>query len=170
MIRAMNFSDIPCVVRLLKRAHRRSIYADATKVVENPLKQELMAAIRHHGHKSERGTLMMVSTSTSQGITGMLWGIQGEIYPGMTGRLVADRLLVMDTAADPHDARRLLKALMIWADQCPQVLEVCVGINDSIEANWESKGPLYERLGLTRCGALFRKTLTSQDNECEAAA
>ena len=51
---------------------------------------------------------------------------------------------------------RMLRMLMAWARKLPKVIEVCLAANDSLHPNWEALKPLYTRLGLKPCGAMYR--------------
>jgi GNAT superfamily N-acetyltransferase len=82
--------------------------------------------------------------------------------------MATDLLFVMKPGAGPGDARQMVKELIAWAEKNPRVVEVHVGVTNAI-VDWERTAKFYERLGLERCGAMFRREFDRSQKSVQAA-
>ena len=164
MIHMLQYSQIPECINLLKRAYKKSIYFSSATLDDSEIKSQLADAIKRHGHKNAKGTLMLAAQHKSK-ITGLLWGVQCPLYPGLKELMVTDQFFIVEPDGDPHDALRMLRMLISWAKRLPNVIEVCVGANDSLNSDWASLNPLYRRVGLNPCGTMYRYATKEMVNE-----
>lgn len=156
-VRAARFVDIPAMIQVLGDAYARSIYAGKTTFDGEGTRQILARALHRHGHQNNGGSLIMVSEKDEQ-VEGLMIGILDQVYPVLKDLMVTDLLFVFSERADPRDAREMIRQLIAWGEQNPKVVEIHLGVTDAI-GDWERTGKLYERLGLERSGAMFRREI-----------
>lgn len=155
-VREAKFQDVPGITRVTQAAHRRSIYAENCTFDEQGFKQLVLQSMHRHGHKNIGGSLVLVSEDDDGNVVGFLMGVLDCVYPGLKELMATDLLFIMEKGASPADAAKMLKQLVGWAEDNPKVVEVHLGVNNAI-GNWERTAKLYNRLGLTQCGAMFRR-------------
>jgi hypothetical protein len=155
MIRDAKFTDIPAIAQLMAEAHRRSIYAETATFDPVEAKQLCARALHRHGHTNNGGSLVLVSETDGE-VRGFIIGLFDSVYPCLKEMMATDLLFIMAENASAHDAVKMVKRLVEWAESNPKVIEVHLGVTSAI-GDWERKASLYERVGLTRCGAMFRR-------------
>lgn len=153
-VRAAKFADIPHMALLLEESYRRSIYAGKATFDIVEAKQLIVRAINRHGHINYGGSLVLVSETAGM-VNGLLIGVLDNVYPCLKELVATDLLFIQAEHADPKDGVLLLKNLIAWAEANPRVIEIHLGVASTV-GDWERTGKLYERLGLERCGAMFR--------------
>lgn len=156
-VRAAKFADIPAMTQVLADGYARSIYAGTATFDGEATRQLLARALHRHGHQNNGGSLVMVSDKDGS-VEGVMIGMLDQVYPVLKELMVSDLLFVFTERADPRDARDMIRQLIAWAEQNPKVVEVHLGVTNAI-GDWERTAKLYERLGLQRCGAMFRREI-----------
>lgn len=154
-VRDAKFVDVPAMVRVLEDAYHRSIYAGKATFDPDGAKRLFAQAVQRHGHTNCGGSLVQVSEKDGE-IEGFLIGVLDIVYPGLLEFMATDLLFYMTERADPRDASRMVKGLIAWAEANPRVIEIHLGL-PNVVGNSERTAKLYERLGLERCGAMFRR-------------
>lgn len=153
-VREANFVDTAHLAELYEQAYRRSIYAEYTfDTIE--AKRLFARAIHRHGQMNNGASLVLVSERNGL-IEGFLVGLLDSVYPCAKELMATDLLFLFSEGADPWDAKVMLKRLISWAEANPKVIEVRLGVTDAM-GDYERTAKLYERLGLERAGALFRR-------------
>lgn len=156
-IRDARFVDIPSVTCLMAEAHQRSIYADTASFDPLEARQLFARALQRHGHTNNGGSLFLVS-ETDSAVEGFIIGLLDSVYPCLDRLMATDLLFIMSERADAKDAKEMLKRMIAWAESNPKVIEVHFGVTGAI-GDWQRTAKLYERLGLTQCGAMFHKRI-----------
>lgn len=156
-IRAAKFADIPRVIEVLREASERSIYARTAEFDRELTRQMLARAMNRHGHHNNGGSMVMVSEKEGV-VEGIMVGILDSVYPVFRELMVTDLLFVFSEQAPARDARDMIRALIQWAESNPKVIEIHLGVTSAV-GDWERTGKLYERLGLERCGAMYRREI-----------
>jgi hypothetical protein len=154
-VRAAKFTDIPQMVLLLEEGYRRSIYAGKATFDVLEAKRLIATALQRHGHTNLNGSLVIVSEAAGI-VDGLLIGILDNVYPCLKELVATDLLFIQSEHANPRDGILMLKNLIAWAEANPKVIEIHLGVASTV-GDWERTAQLYERLGLERCGAMFRK-------------
>lgn len=163
-VRNAKFADIPAIIGIMDRAHRRSVYADCTFDRE-AARQLLVRSIQRHGHMNYNGTLVLVSQSRGA-VRGFTIGIIDHVYPCLAEYRVTDLFFIFDEDADPRDAARMVRSLKVWAEDNPKVHEIVLGATGAM-ADWQRVGRLYEREGMERYGGMWRRVF-SRPQEVQA--
>lgn len=158
-VRPARFVDVPVLAALLADSHTRSIYANTATFDDRAAKQMLTASIQRHGHDTLGGTRVLVSETDGQ-VRGLIIGVIDKIYPCLAELVVTDLMFVFAPNAAPGDALKMVRALIVWAENNPRVIEVMLGAANTMGDEWERVGALYERCGLTRCGGMYQKEIT----------
>lgn len=153
-VRAAKFADIPRLAELLQESYHRSIYAGKATFDLMEAKRLCSTAIQRHGHTNLGGSLVLVSDKDGI-VEGLLIGLLDNVYPCLKELVATDLMFVLSERADPHDGVKMAKRVIEWARGNPKVIEVHLGVTGTV-GNWERVAQLYERLGLERCGAMFR--------------
>lgn len=154
-VREAKFVDIPDIVKVMERAHQRSIYAETATFDEQEAKQMLARALQRHGHKNLGGSLVLVSQVNGE-IRGFMLSVLDSVYPCLKELVATDLLFIIEKGAGPYDAAIMLKLLMSWAQSNERVIEVRLAVTSAINDH-ERTAKLYERLPVERCGAIFRR-------------
>ncbi len=154
-VRAAKFVDIPQMVLLLEEGYRRSIYAGKATFDDQEANQLIRRALPRHGHTNNGGSMVMVSESNGM-VDGLMIGLLDNVYPCLKELVATDLLFIQAEHANPRDGVLMLKNLIAWAEANPRVIEIHLGVASTV-GDWERTAQLYERLGLERCGAMFRK-------------
>jgi hypothetical protein len=153
-VRAAKFVDIPQMAALLEDGYQRSIYAGKATFDPIEAKQLVARALPRHGHTNLGGSLVIVSETAGM-VDGLLIGILDNVYPCLKELVATDLLFIQAEHANPRDGILMLKNLIAWAEVNPKVLEIHLGVTSTV-GDWERTAQLYERVGLERCGAMFR--------------
>ena len=159
-VRAAKFVDMPSMVGVMERSHRRSRYADCT-FDEIEAKQLLVRCIQRHGHQNYMGSLVLVSENGGE-IRGLIVGILDQVYPALKELKATDLLILMDQGADARDFPEMLAQLIEWADANPKVVEVLLGVTDAV-IDWKLAAPYYEKAGFEQCGGIFRLSINRSE-------
>lgn len=154
-VRAAKFADIPAIVEIYRQGHGRSIYAGKTTFDVQEAKQMMVRSIQRHGHENNGGTLVLVSETDGM-VKGFIIGMLDNVYPCVKELMATDLLFIMGEDADASDARKMIKCLLAWAEGNQKVIEVHLGVTSAI-GDWQRTAKFYERLGLSQCGAMFRR-------------
>lgn len=154
-VRDARFVDTPRIAELIGEAHEKSIYAEVATFDLVEAKQLIARSLQRHGHMNYGGSLVLVSENGGT-VEGFLLGIIDKVYPTLKELMATDLLFIVSKRADAHDAPKMLKRLIAWAEANPKVVEVRLGVTSAV-GDWERAGKMYERLGLERCGAMFRR-------------
>lgn len=166
-VRPAKFEDIPEVAGVMQWAYEHSIYADRATFDLVQAKQLCARSMHRHGHRNYGGTLFLVSETDGE-VRGFIIGFIDLVYPCLQEFMVTDLGFVLRDDANPADAPRMVNTIMGWAKLNPKVIEVHLGLNDAMTANWTRVAKMYERLGLEQCGGIYR--ILIERNELEAQA
>lgn len=153
-VRAAQFRDIPAIVKLMERSHRRSRDFAITTFDEIEAKQLLCTSIQRHGQQNYMGSLVLVAERDNK-VQGFVIGINDQVYPCIKELKVTDLLFSMAENASMNDARTMVLELTRWGRDNPKVIKVLLGITDDL-AKVVAVERLYESVGLEKCGSLYR--------------
>lgn len=156
-VRSAKFQDIPALVAVWADGHARSRYADTATLDRDEAKGYLMQAIQRHGHRNQGGSLVLVA-ETDGVIEGFVIGLLDAVYPAMKELRATDLLFICSERVAARDPRTMVQQIIAWAEDNPKVIEVLLGVTDAI-GDWSRTAKLYERMGLTQCGGMFRRGL-----------
>jgi len=157
MIRPAAFGDIPRLAELLGEMHARSVYAGRAELDVREAKALMLRSIQRHGGRRAGSTLVMVA-ATDGVVHGFLLGLLDRVYHVLGALLATDVFFYVDGHGDPRDARRLLRALMAWADTNPAVIEVRMGATGAI-GDWRRTEKLYQRAGMHQAGVIYERRI-----------
>lgn len=144
MIRRAKASDFDAILELGRRAHAKSQYAKHFVCVRGA--RDMLRACTLAKDKC-----VLVSGDP---LTGFLIGSIDPYWFLQDVKVASD---LMFYAEHPGHGRQLLKAFVGWARaQGANELELGISVGGEIAARTES---LYSRLGLTKVGAVMRKSL-----------
>lgn len=148
MIRPATENDFDALIRLGRMMHAESWYHYL------PFNEEklrgLFAYLMEHG-------FIRVHESSEGEIDGGFVGLLTEPWFG-NGRIASDlALFILPARRGGTIAFKLLRAFVAWAGE-RQVDEVTLGISTGVRV--EETERLYEHLGFTRVGGLFKMRLT----------
>ncbi len=158
-VRTATFADIPRIVELGRQAHARTVYADLSEYDEDAARQLCARSLQRNGQTNYGGTMFLVSETEGE-VRGFIIGFIDQVYPAFTGLSVTDIFFAFPEDANPRDAITMIAMLSRWAEKNPKVIEVHLGVTDAMNDDWERVGRLYERLGLEKCGGMYRKLLS----------
>lgn len=166
-IRPARSVDVFALVALLHHQHARSRYAGQVSIDDKYARSLLAQAIQRNGGTHDGGSLVNVVETGEGVISGFCVGVLDRVYH-IGDRLVAqDMFLVAADEAPPLTAVRLLKRYVEWAASNPAVFEIHLSHTDALPEG-ERIGALYERMGFTRCGALYRRgTMAREEARAE---
>lgn len=149
-------TDTIRLAELLEDQHPRSRYAGAVEVDVAHTRRMLAQAIQRNGHTHDGGALVMVIEDEAGVVVAFIVGVLSRVYHIGTMLCAQDMFLVAAESAPPLSAMRLLSAFIGWAERNPRVLEIQLSHTDVLPEG-ERMAPIYERMGFTRCGAIFRR-------------
>lgn len=156
------------LVELLKEQHARSRYVGVTDIDATFARRLLSQAIQRHGGTNDGGTLVNVIEDSEGGIVAFMVGVLSRVYHIGTALCAQDMFLVAGEGAPPLAAPKLLSAYVQWASSNPRVLEINLSHTDALPEG-ERMGPLYERIGFTRCGGIYRRDTPAHSIKEQAA-
>jgi len=146
--------DIPALIKLLEEAHQRSIYADVCGVdiglATDLLSQGIWAS------KFDGSNSFARVSETDGTVEGFILGMAVPLY------LIGDKLMVSDLfwlcseRVDPKDPIKLMKSLIEWGEQLPDVVEIRCGATPVIQSP-EKASRLLKHLGMEPYGEFFKK-------------
>lgn len=156
-VRAAKAVDIPAIVNLLQVAYLRTPYARSgvAQIDVAETKRLLVASIQRHGHNKIGGTWLCVSEHDGV-LTGLIFGTANRIYSIGNKLQVTDLFFITTPDAKPTDAIALAKSLILWAERCPDVIEINVGTTMIAADDPAKAGLIWQRLGLQHFGNLYR--------------
>jgi GNAT superfamily N-acetyltransferase len=149
MIRPARQDDLPQLLELGRRMHQESVYRDfefCERRLTSYLAMVLDTPGRYCLHVAER----------EGRIVGFL---AGYLEPFLFGRetVAHDTAFFVDRSQrGTTTAKRLIDAFRGWARE-RGARELCLGVSSGIEP--ERVGAFYERLGLSRAGAIYKQRL-----------
>lgn len=157
MIRDARFSDIKSIIALLQSAYLRSHYAADPRVSIDvaETKRLLFTSIQRHG--GTNGGACWVTVAESDGeIRGLMLATLARVYVIGNALMATDVLFVASPDVDPADPLRLAKGMVEWARANPKVTEVRCGTTGVIHDDPMKAGRIWERLGMTHYGEIWR--------------
>ncbi len=156
MLRPARMIEAFALVELLKDQHVRSRYFGLADIDAGFARRLLAQAIQRHGQTTDGGTLVNVIEDSEQRPVAFMVGVLNRIYHIGTALCAQDMFLVAGEGAPALAAPKLLSAYIQWASANPRVLEINLSHTDALPEG-ERMGPLYERIGFTRCGGIYRR-------------
>ena len=166
-IRPARTTDVFRLVELLHDQHAASRYAGWVNVDDKHARSMLARAVQRHGGQFDGSTLVNVVEDAKEVIQAFCVGALSRVY------LIGDKLVAQDiflcagAAAPKRVAMQLLSLYVDWAGSNPNVFEINLSHTDALPTG-ERMGPIYEHMGFTRCGAIYRRDARPSD-EREAA-
>lgn len=155
------------MVEVLLDVHARSRFVGVSEV-DQPYTRKLLAqAIQRNGGQHDGGSLVLVNEDDDGQINAFLVGVLDRIYHIMADLRAQDMFLVARANAPVNVGRKLLDAYFDWAQGNPAVREIYLSHTDVLPDS-DRIGRLYERMGFTQCGAIFRRD-AAQDAARSAA-
>lgn len=155
-LRRATFADVPAMVELLKHHHARSIYARAGNVDEDYTRKLLAQMVQRHLHTKVGGCCVFVVEGGDRKVCAFVAGILDRVY-GIGDIFVAnDMFTVAGPDAPVTAALRLIAAYIQWAIAIPRVHEIRLSHTDALPEG-ERVGAIYERMGFTHCGSVYRR-------------
>ena len=156
MIRRANFADIPRLVEILQDAHARSPYVGLANIDEREAKALLVNAINRHGRQNIASTFIEVAEAGGV-VEGFIIGLLQRLYH-IGDRLQATDLFWLATPlVEPADPSKLMRNMIAWAESCPAVVDIQVGVTAALNGDWTRTEKLLRRRGLTPYGGIYRK-------------
>lgn len=148
--------DVFDMAGLLEMQQARSRYAGKVAVDSAYARKLLAQAVQRHGGTHDGGTLVNVIENREGVICGFCVGVLNRVYHIGDMLAAQDMFLVASPSAPKMAARRLLSAYIEWAAPNPDVYEIHLSHTDALpEGN--RMGTVYERMGFTKCGGIFRR-------------
>lgn len=167
-IRPARMIEAFALVELLREQYVRSRYVGVTELDPTFARRLLAQAIQRHGQTTDGGTLVNVIEGEDGAIAAFMVGVLNRIYHVGTDLCAQDMFLVAGEGAPALAAPKLLSAYIQWAGGNPRVREINLSHTDALPEG-ERMGPLYERIGFTRCGGIYRRDTLALSTK-EAAA
>lgn len=154
MVRDAKFSDIPAIMGLLTDAYERTHYAKSglVQIDVDEAKGLLVGAIRLH---DEGGAFIQVAERRGK-ITGLIVGTLARAYSIGNKLLATDLFWLASPDVDPRDPARLMKNMLDWARNAPNVIEAVCATTAIINIDPRQAGRILKRLGMTEHGILYR--------------
>jgi GNAT superfamily N-acetyltransferase len=171
MIRPAKHADTPALLVLLTEAHAQSRFAtDGFVSVDMRYAQKLLGQlIQRHGHTHDGGSCVFVFERDGV-IEGFIAGVLDRVYH-IGDMLQASDMFLFARAGRGPIAPLLIEAYIDWSSANPHVLEIMLSWSDALDSGAKA-GALYERMGFTRCGAMYRRDRVvgckGKDNERNA--
>lgn len=154
-----SFTDIPEIMALMKRAHKRSRYADRCGVDVRQGKAVLLNAMFTDMEKDD-STAVLVAKNAEGRICGVLAGARRPLYEALTLYMAMDVIFVVDEDAPARAAGALLDAFHDWATRPGGTVILRHGVNDAI-SDPDRVSALFQRRGFRRAGYIFEKEVTT---------
>lgn len=165
MIRDIKFADIHAVTRFIEACHERTHYAkNGIASLNIPEAKRLIGAgIGRHGHETGGGCWLQVSENDGE-IDGLIYASLYRVC-SVYDKLFASCLFWL--ASNPEDKQELMQSMLVWAKNCPHVIEVMVGPNAI--ADERDAGPLLGQLGMQEYGTIYRLEFVGE-RQCSVAS
>ncbi len=152
VIRAPLVGDIEALIELGAEMHQESAYA----FLPYDRGQVRALIIQYIEDRTTRCGLVAETDGT---LIGMIGGAAMDYY-FCHEILVADEVLfVRRDRRGSMAAARLIRGLQEWATRCG-ARELCLSVSTNV--HHDATGRLYERLGFTKVGGIFKKRLISE--------
>lgn len=161
-MRAARTTDVFALVDLLAQQHTRSRYAGSVEVDAPHARKLLAQAIQRNGGTNDGATLVNVVEDGAGEIAAFFVGMLSRVYFVGDMLCAQDMFLVARDDAPALATRRLLSAYFQWAGANPLVHEINLSHTDVLPEG-KRIGPLYERMGFVRCGAIYRRGNVSKE-------
>lgn len=158
MIRAANFADIPAIVSIMEDRYRSSLYATLGEMDIKEAKRLLVGCVQRHGGSGEGSTLVMVAERGGE-VAGFIVGQLSRVYHVGVPLSATDLWFTCRPGADWRDVVGLAESFAAWATGSPRVVEIMMGCVDMFGVDLKQADALYRRLGLYRCGAIYRRSI-----------
>ena len=165
MIRPARFADIPAMASIMEGRYRDSPYARLGEIDLRETKALLQTCIQRHNTRATPGegaTLALVATDGEDGdgqVERFIVGVLERVYQVGVPLTATDLWFTGRHGADPRSAFPLAAALVAWARANPRVVEIRMGVVDTFGTDIEKAGAMYRRLGLERCGEIYRGSI-----------
>lgn len=158
-VRVAKFVDIPAIAAMGAKMHERSIYGQLASYDEELAKQLCARSMQRHGHQNYGGTYFLVSETDGE-VRGFIIALLDQVYPCVEALGVTDLLFGGADKMPPRDAITMVKQVIAWGEANPKVVEIHLGVTDAMTGeDWTRVGAMYEHLGLTRCGGMYRRLI-----------
>ena len=158
-VRAANFVDIPAIVAIGADVHGRSIYGPISTYDREMAKQLCARSMQRHGQMNYGGTFFLVSETDGE-VRGFIIAILDQVYPCVEELMVTDLLFAGAENMASRDAITMIRQIDAWGQSNPKVIEIYLAVNDAvIGGDWQRVGKMYEHLGLTLCGGVYRRII-----------
>ncbi|MCA1971907.1 MAG: hypothetical protein LDL44_03645 [Caenispirillum sp.] len=146
----------------MEQRYRASLYAQLGEMDIQETKRLLLNLIRRHGGTGDGATLVMVAERAEEPgtIAGFIVGLLERVYGVGVPLTATDLWFCCRPGADLAEVRGLLGAVLLWARGNPRVVEIKFGVVDTFGTDLEAADALYRRLGLERCGAIYRGSIS----------
>lgn len=155
-VRAARTTDVFRLTEMLCDQQAASRYAGLVNVDDKYTRAMLARMIQRHAGQFDGGTLVNVVENREGVIEAFCVGALSRVYL-IGDKLVAqDIFLCSDKAASERAALKLLALYVQWAAGNPNVFEINLSHTDALPTG-ERMGPIYERIGFQRCGAIYRR-------------
>lgn len=161
MIRAAKHEDVPAMLAIMEKRYRASAYADVGEMSIPAAKKLLNLSILAQWKQDADGTLVMVAERDGE-VAGFIIGMLEHVYLVGVPLSAKDLFFVARPGADWRDVVGLAEAFAAWATSNPRVVEIMMGCVDMFGADPAQADALYRRLGLDRCGAIYRRSIDVQ--------
>ncbi len=157
MIRPAKFADIPAMAGIMVERYEGSLYARLGEMDMRATKALLTGAVQRHGGHNAGSTLAVVDERDGA-VAGFVIGLLDRVYHVGVPLTCTDLFFTSRPAAD-FDAVGLAREVIAWAEANPKVVEIKMGVVDTFGTDLDRADAMYRRLGLERCGAIYRRSI-----------
>jgi len=158
MIRAARTTDVPAMVGILEERYRASAYAELGEMDHRQANRLLVASVQRHGGRGASGTLAMVAEHDGA-VNGFIIGWLESVYLIGVPLMATDVFFTTSVGAEGRDVAALALTFTRWAEANPRVVEIKMGVVDTFGVDLDRADGFYRRLGLKKCGAIYRRSI-----------
>lgn len=160
MIRTARFADTHAIVRFLQACHARSHYAKdgIVSVDVDEAKRLVATGISRHGHTKIGGCWVQIAEQDGN-IDGLMFATLARVYSIGDKLMATDLFWVVNEHAAPGDGLALMRNMIDWATNNPNVFEIHIAASAVIDGNTELTGRLLKRMGMQEYGRIHRLEL-----------
>jgi len=159
MIRFAEFADIPEMVDIIRARYRTSPYAALGPMSTKNAKDLLKACIQRNHVTGDGGTCPLVTVGDDRKVEGFIIGMLEPVYHIGPALQATDLYATSRPGANPTDMPMLWRRIVQWAEMNPKVVELVFGFVDTFGGDLDRFDSLARRLDLTRCGAIYRRSI-----------